>query len=200
MRNFNEDYSLVRFLHAIPNGDTVDLQLNGNPFFNDLDFTEFTPYMYVPKGEYTVEVFGENTIDNPIVSESIVIGDDELLTIAIVIDNGVLRLLPIEEDKEIASGRTSKVRFVHLVPNGREVNILLNEDMEFSNVGYLDVAEYILVDPGKYDVIVEASINNETINRSQININPNRIYTFYALGEAPNFEVLQSLDGATFLI
>lgn len=200
MRNFNEDYSLVRFLHAVPNGDTVDLQVNGTHFFNDLDFTQFTPYMYMPKGTYTVEAFHEDTVDNPIVSQSIVIGEDELLTVAIVIDNGVVRLLPIEEDKEIAAGRDSKVRFVHLVPNGREVNILLNEKEVFNNVGYLEVTEYALIAPAEYDADVEASINGEIINSSQIRINPNRIYTFYALGEAPNFDVLQSLDGATFLI
>lgn len=200
MRNFNEEYSLVRFLHAVPNGDTVDLQVNGTPFFNDLDFTQFTPYMYMPKGTYTVEAFNEDTVENPVVRQSITIDEDQLLTVAIVIDNGVVRLLPIEEDKEIAAGRESKVRFIHLVPNGREVNILLDGNKVFNNVGYLDVTEYILADPAVYDVDVEASINEDIINSSQIRINPNRIYTFYALGEAPNFEVLQSLDGATFLI
>lgn len=200
LRNFNEEYSLVRFLHAVPNGETVDVYVNGVPFFNDLDFTKFTPYMYLPKGTYTVEVFNEDTVENPLVMQELDINNDELLTVAIIIDNGAVKLLPIKEDKELAPGKQSKVRFVHLVPNGRDVNISLGGNQAFENVKYMDATKYELLDPGEYDTDVASSINNDVINSSQIKINPNRIYTFYAIGEAPNFEVLQSLDGATFLI
>ena len=67
MRNFNENYSLVRALHAVVGGDTVDIYLNGNPFFYNIKFTDFTPYVYVPEGKYTVEVFPRDQKENPIV-------------------------------------------------------------------------------------------------------------------------------------
>ena len=66
MRNFNENYSLVRGLHAVVGGDTVDIYLNGNPFFYNIKFTDFTPYVYVPEGKYTVEVFPRIKKENPI--------------------------------------------------------------------------------------------------------------------------------------
>ena len=46
MRNFNENYSLVRALHAVVGGDTVDIYLNGNPFFYNIKFTK---YIYLKK-------------------------------------------------------------------------------------------------------------------------------------------------------
>ena len=54
MRNFNENYSLVRALHAVVGEDVVDIYLNGSPFFYNVQFTDFTPYVYVPEGAYTV--------------------------------------------------------------------------------------------------------------------------------------------------
>lgn len=199
MRNFNKDYSLIRILHAVPGGEDVDIYLNGNPLFNELDFTKFTPYVYIPKGTYTIEVFEEDTKINPILQEKITVEAQELVTVAIIIDEGKIKLLPIKEDMEIAEGNKSKVRFVHLVSKGRTVNILMDNEKIFTDVSYKDVTEYKELDPKLYDVAVESVDSKQLIRRLRINVNPNRIYTFYAIGEAPNFEIIQSLDGATFM-
>ena len=36
MRNFDENYSLVRIVHAVVEGDVVDVHLNGSPFANNV--------------------------------------------------------------------------------------------------------------------------------------------------------------------
>lgn len=200
MRNFNKNYSLIRVLHAVPGGDDVDIYLNDKPFYKELDFTQFTPYIYVPQGKHTLIAYADGDLDKPILKQEIEVKNDELVTMAIVGDDKSIELLPIKEDKEIASGNNSKVRFVHLVPNGREVNILLDNKAEFSNVKFKDVTPYLEVAPKEYRIDVAAAQNGMIINSDLIKVNPNRIYTFYAVGNAPNFEVLQSVDGATFLI
>lgn len=200
MRNFDKEYSLVRFLHAVPNGDSVDIFVNGNSFYNELDFTEFTPYVYMPKGTYTIEVFSEDITDNSLVKQIINIKPEELVTVAIIVNNGKVELLTINEDMEIASGRDSKARFVHLVPNGRDVNIILDDKVIAKDLKYTNVTPYEILPPEEYEVDIEAVDSKQIIRSIKVKINPNRIYTFYAIGEAPNFEVLQSLDGATFLI
>ena len=43
MRNFNEEYSLVRALHAVVEGEVVDINLNGSPLYNNIQFTDLTP-------------------------------------------------------------------------------------------------------------------------------------------------------------
>lgn len=50
MRNFNENYSLVRGLHAVVGGDTVDIYLNGNPFFIILNL-QILHHMYMYQKE-----------------------------------------------------------------------------------------------------------------------------------------------------
>ena len=44
MRQWNKEYSLVRFLHAVPEGEEVDIYINNVPFYKGLEFTEFSPY------------------------------------------------------------------------------------------------------------------------------------------------------------
>ena len=174
--------------------------MNDKPFYKELDFTEFTPYVYVPQGKYTLTAYVNGDLDNVLLNQEIEINNDELVTMAITGDTGDIQLLPIKEDKELPNGSNSKIRFVHLVPNGREVNILLDGKEEFSNIKFRDVTPYLEVAPKLYDVSVATSQNNILINQDQIKVNPNRIYTFYAVGNAPNFDVMQSVDGATFLI
>ncbi|MGL5316038.1 MAG: DUF4397 domain-containing protein [Peptostreptococcaceae bacterium] len=200
MRNFNKNYSLIRVLHAVPGGDAVDIYLNDKPFYKGIDFTEFTPYIYVPQGKYILTIYRENTLDDPIVNEEIEVSNGGLSTIAIINDGDVIKALPIEEDKEIAEGNNSKIRFVHLVPNGREVNIIIDNIPEFKNIEFKDITEYMIVPPKEYVVDVAVSQNDQIIKSDKVNVNPNRIYTFYAIGNAPNFDIIQSVDGATFLI
>lgn len=46
---------------------------------------------------------------------------------------------------------------------------------------------------------IELTENKKTVLSNLVNINPNRIYTFYAIGISPNVDMIQTLDGATFL-
>ena len=200
MRNFNENYSLVRGLHAVVGGDTVDIYLNGNPFFYNIKFTDFTPYVYVPEGKYTVEVFLRDQKENPIIQSTIDISSCDLMTIAIIGENDRnIEILPIKEQIEIPTGNKSKARFIHLVPNGRPVDILLDQDVVLKDVEYKEVTQYTDVEPKTYQVDVLLSENGRLIRQTRVTINPGRIYSFYALGNKPNFQIFQSLDGATFI-
>lgn len=201
MRNFNENYSLVRGLHAVVGGDTVDIYLNGNPFFYNIKFTDFTPYVYVPEGKYTVEVFPRDQKENPIVTGTIEVSPGELITIAITGESDkTIEILQIKEEMETPTGNKSRARFIHLIPNGRPVDILLDKEMVLEDVEYKEVTPYTDVDPKTYQVDVLLNENGQLIRQIRVTINPGRVYSFYALGNKPNFQIFQSLDGATFMI
>ena len=200
MRNFDENYSLVRALHAVVDGDVVDIYLNGSPFFNNVQFTNFTPYVYVPEGKYKIEVFLRDQKENPIITDNIEINAGELNTIAVIGESGkTIEILPIKEEMEIPTGNKSKVRFIHLVPNGRLVNILLDKEMVLEDAEYKEVTPYTDIDPKTYQVDVLLNENGQLIRKIRVTINPGRVYSFYALGNKPNFQIFQSLDGATFM-
>ncbi len=199
MREIGGNYSLVRVLHAAPDADAVDVYINDTLFFKELSFTQFSPYVYVPEGNYTMSIYTVDTTENPILSKAIEIGNDELLTIAIIGDNNNLDFLSIEEETEGTDSQNSKLRVVNLVPSSPRVNILEGENVLFPDIGYKDITEYKTVSPGTYTLNVELVENGQIVLQNQIAITADRVYTLYALGNIPNVEIYQSLDGATFI-
>lgn len=200
MRIENDDiYSLVRVLHAVPGIEAVDIYLNGSLFFAGLRFTEFTPYVYVPEGVYEISIYSVDTTENPLIKRNIEIDDDELVTIAIAGRQGELRLISIDEEIEQTAPNTSKVRVANLAPNVPKMNVLSDGNMLFSDLEFLEVTDYIQIQPELYRVDLEEPINNTLIRSNRIRINPNRIYTLYILGSVPNVQIFQSLDGITFM-
>lgn len=197
MRNFDKDHSLVRIINAIPQSRGLDINLNGKTLFRDISFTDFTPYVYMPPGEYLLEVYTSQDKTEPIFKKDIKIGKDKLLSLAIAGNEGdKISLIRMKDDKEAPEGNLSKVRFVHLVPNGKPVNILLDGNTYAYDVSYKDVTPYIDLEGKVYDIEIELSQNNQLIRKLRVNIRPNKIYTFYAMGNKPNFQVFQSSDGS----
>ncbi|MGL4914084.1 MAG: DUF4397 domain-containing protein, partial [Romboutsia sp.] len=124
---------------------------------------------------------------------------EELITSAIIIDKGKIDLLPIPEEMGVPYGRRSKLKFVHLVPEAPAVNIAMDGDNIFTDLEYKNYTDYEEIPPREYTMDIEISKNNKLAISNQVNINPNKIYTFYAIGKAPNIDIIQTLDGATFL-
>jgi len=199
-RDWNENFSLIRFLHAVPEGEEVDVYINDTPFYNDLDFTDFTPYVYVPTGNYTVNVYLADTRENPILTQNIDVGSGQLVTIAISGENEDIKLIPVIEEITAVSGNNSKVRVVHLSPNAPSVNVLADNQPLFENVKYRDVTEYKVVPSKTYVVRIEEANSNKLMLQNQVTVNTSQIYTFYAVGNLPNASIIQSLDGSTFMV
>lgn len=199
MRQWNKEYSLIRFLHAVPEGENVDIYINDKPFYKGLEPNEFSPYVYVPQGNYTVTVYLEETQDNPIVNERIDVRTNELVTMVITGEEGDIKLLPVVEETEVVSGNNAKVRVVHLSPNAPAVNISADNQELFTNVKYRDVTPYKAIPAKVYTINIEEASTGRLMRQNQVTINPGRIYTFYAIGNIPNVNIVQSLDGATFM-
>lgn len=199
MRNFDENYSLIRALHAVAGGESFDIYLNNSPFFYNMRFTKFSPYVYVPKGTYLMRVFLRDKKYNPIVEQMIEVNGGELLTLAVIGEPDSVEILSIKEDIELPPPDKSKARLVNLVPNSVDVNVLLDGELVVSENSFKDITPYEVIEPKTYRVEVELSENNQLIRKLRVTIRPDRIYTFYAMGNKPNFQLFQSLDGATFL-
>lgn len=199
MRIFNPNYSLVRVLHAVPNGEVVDVYINDTLFFRDLVFRQFSPYIYLPEGSYNMSVYSANTRENPLISRNINVDKNKLITIAMIGNAGTLRLLNIEEGIEIPTKRKSKTRVVNLVPNSPDMNILYNDTVLFEHNDFRDITDYKEIDPGIYRIDLELFENGKIVRTTRVNINPDRIYSLYLLGNDANIEIFQSLDGASFI-
>lgn len=200
-RVYDENYSIIRFLHAVPRGKPVDIYFNNSLFFNRILFTQFTPYIYVPEGTYEVTIFETGTRENPILRESLEVQRDKMSTLAMTGYEDDLELLLINEAKEESENSDlSKVRIVHLSPNLPKLNIYLNDKIVFPDVDFREVTDYVEVpayDIYTLDIVLEKS--GRLLRSNQIAVNVDRVYSLYLLGNFANFQVFQSRDGTAFI-
>lgn len=200
-RVYDENYSIIRFLHAVPRGKPVDIYFNNSLFFNRILFTQFTPYIYVPEGTYEVTIFETGTRENPILRENLDVEKDKMSTLAMTGYEEDLELLLINEAKEESENTDlSKVRIVHLSPNLPKLNIYLNDKLIFPDVDFREVTDYVEIDAYDIytlDIVLEKS--GRLLRSNQIAVNVDRVYSLYLLGNFANFQVFQSRDGTAFV-
>ncbi|WP_270943029.1 DUF4397 domain-containing protein [Romboutsia lituseburensis] len=200
-RVYDENYSIIRFLHAVPRGKPVDIYFNNSLFFNRILFTQFTPYIYVPEGTYEVTIFETGTRENPILREYLEVQRDKMFTLAMTGYEEDLELLLINEAKEESENTDlSKVRIVHLSPNLPKLNIYLDDNLVFPGVDFREVTDYVEIpayDIYTLDIVLEKS--GRLLRSNQIAVNVDRVYSLYLLGNFANFQVFQSRDGTAFV-
>mmetsp|Transcript_10437 Transcript_10437/g.17066 ORF Transcript_10437/g.17066 Transcript_10437/m.17066 type:complete len:281 (+) Transcript_10437:69-911(+) len=112
--------SLVRFLHASPDGPAVDLLANDAqaPLAIGLEFSAITTYAAVPSGTYTFYVVPSNgTQEDAVNSTTVDLEDGEDYTIAAVgmISRGTFEIL-VKADHNKAAWKSAKIRWVNLAP------------------------------------------------------------------------------------
>lgn len=191
--------SLARILHAVPEGGSVDVYLDGLPFYKNILFTQFSPYIYVPEGEYEITVYNQNTKENPLVIQNIKTNSNELVTVAITGNIDDIELLEIPEKITFPQPGNALGRYVNLSPNLPEVDIILDEEIIFEEVGFREYTEYKEIEEGEYKVDLVSSKDDRVIKKNLVDFTDGRIYTFYTLGNLPNIQTIKSLDGASYL-
>ena len=195
-----EASSLVRVFHASPQAPEVDVYVDGNLAFSDIEFKEFTKYVYLDEGNHNVEVYLAGTKESPVISQIVDVPDGEMITVAAIGNLDELSLLAIPDDvsKEV-SDSYSTFRVIHLSPDAPAVDILEGEETLFEDIEFGEGTDYVEVEPGKYNVKIALSSDGTVVLPLEIRLNPNRIYTIYAVGDAANLSAIQSVDGNTYI-
>ncbi|MGL6107963.1 DUF4397 domain-containing protein [Romboutsia sp.] len=191
--------SLVRMFNALSSNKAVDIYSDGILIFSDVEYKEFTSYMYVMEGSHKIDVYEAGTKEKPIIRTTIKLPVSQIFTIAITGNENEETLLVIGEDinkkvsKESAIGRT-----VNLAPDIPIVDLAFNEKPSVDNISYRDETPYVFIPPDKYDIYVKEASTGNIIAEYKFEFKPNRIYTLYIIGNPPNVELLQSVDGNTY--
>lgn len=193
----------IRVLHASPDASAVDVYANGIPIARNLTYKNFTEYLQLLAGDYNVAVYPAGTTETPLIQTSVEISPQTSYTLAVagrLIDPGIL---PVPEPRmTIPPGRVM-LRFVHLSPNAPSVDVTSNDFIIFREVGFKEISEYTLVDPGTYTFQLLLSGTNEVLlTVPNATLSADRFYTTYLVGlggATPPLELLIPLDGNSYL-
>ena len=77
-------------------------------------------------------------------------------------------------------------------------DIFFNDKQAVDNIDYRDETEYEYLNPGKYTVFVKENLTGNQLATVNLEYKANRIYTIYIIGNQPNVELIQAVDGNTY--
>ena len=104
-----------------------------------------------------------------------------------------------EDDKtQKPSTKDAVVRIINLSPELGVIDVKFNGVAYADDIEYRDETEYTYLPIGKYVVAVEDGNNVNQFAQGNYEFKANRIYTIYIVGNKPNIEIIQSVDGNTY--
>lgn len=200
----NPTPSYYRLLHASPDAPQVDVYINGKLVAKNLKYLHFTSYIKAPGGVYEVKVYPAGKKDTPVIDTKLQLVPGSIYTVAAAGNLRDVSLLPILEPLPGPTPGYAMIRFSHLSPDTPPVDITLPDGKKlFQDVEFKETTGYIPVPPGNYTVQARLTGTSKVaLIVPNINLQPNKIYTVYAVGKpigTPPLQVLIPLDGSTYL-
>ncbi|QGU94355.1 DUF4397 domain-containing protein [Clostridium bovifaecis] len=191
--------SYFRILHASPNTPAVDVYANGNLIVNNFNYKQVSPYIYVPVGNYDIEVYPARDKSKPIIKERIIVPKEIILNIAITGVFPNISLYPLPEPVARQKFGRPCIRFIHLSPGASAMDITLpDETIIFKNLGYKEFTKYACILEGRYSFEIRTAGTEESIlNTKSTQLAPNNYYTVYILGvggDNSNLEAVTLLE------
>lgn len=192
--------SYVRVFHASPDAPEVDIYVNGAIAFENLSYKEFTEYVPLPMGDYNVEVYPAGQTGTPVLTQNISVPRQQVVTVVAAGNLEDLQLVPyIEGNANNLPVNESRARVIHLSPDAPNVDVLVDGNVLFNDIGFLDATEYAQLPSGSYNVTVELADTQNVVLTLMPDFKSQKVYTIYVIGNPPDLSYIQSLDGSTFV-
>jgi hypothetical protein len=123
----------IRVVHASPDAPGVDILVNGARVIENLPFREYTEYLSVPAGTYSIQVNVTGTSTTVLQASPALAAGRDYTALALGYAGGKspsLRLKLLEDDNALPSNGNIKVRVVHGAPGAPEVDVYVTTPFE----------------------------------------------------------------------
>lgn len=155
----------VRVVHASPDAPAVDIYVNGGKVLENLPFREYSEYLALPAGSYSVDikVTGTDTLVKN-VPISVAAGKD-YTAMAVGYAGGNtpgFDVMWLEDDNSLPADNGVKLRVVHAAPGAPQVDVyvttpfetLMGKNPVLNNVPFKVASGYLTVPIGMYQARV----------------------------------------------
>ncbi len=200
-----ENGSYIRFLHAAYNAPAIDIFINDVPIVKDLSYRNFSQYYKASAGFYNVKIYPAGNKNLILLEETIELTKNNIYTLAVMgmYDANGIELNLIADHLRDIDKNYSYIRFINLSPSLENVDVVLNDKLEISQLSYGTVSSYLEMKPGKYNFKAYSSEQDKLVleNPNMI-LNAGKIYSGYIVGinnTKNNLQILIPLEGATYL-
>ncbi|MGM7700611.1 DUF4397 domain-containing protein [Pseudalkalibacillus sp. Hm43] len=181
----NMGMAKVRVLHASPDAPAVDVYVNGQQILENISYQQKSEYISVPGGQYQIEIYPAGKMNQPVLSQMVMVEPGKMYTVAAADTLENLRLIAVLDSDNVSPGQ-SKVRVWHLSPNAPAVDIAVKGgDVLFRNVPFGKATRYLTLPPTTSDLEVRiAGTEQPVLTIPEVTLEPNQVYTATAVGLA----------------
>lgn len=191
----------LRFFHAVPNGPTVNVLINGQLALSDISFTEASDYISLTGQSHTIQLVSSDNPDNFLFETIIDTEAEQIYTLVVTGKVAMMEALVIEDNHTLPAAGHAQIRFVHLSPNAPTLDVLAKNGLEanlFSDIGFKGAARYVPLKAGEYDFTLKVSGTSViAFSSSPITLEADTVYSLFAVGLAggePGLQVVPQVE------
>lgn len=190
--------ALVRVVHAVPGGASVDVFADDTKVFTSIAYKTASPYKEVSGERHTFRIrpAGQDTAQ-PLAENSEGLSDGKHYTVVAWAGNdGKPALYIVNDDLVPPSSGKAKVRIIHASPDAGEVDVYAKEGNKklFGGVNALKETSYSEFEPmsGTLEVRPEGK-NNAVLTIPNVKFDAGDTYTIVVLGKAQGTPKLEAM-------
>ncbi len=187
------DTGRVRVMHASPDAPAVDIFVDGAKAVTALAFPSNTPYVSLPAGGHTVEVFvsPSDGSGDPVLSAILDVqaGKDYTVLAVGTLAGGNLGLEVFEDNNATPAAGNAHVRLIHASPDAPPVKVAVagTDTYIFTGVAFRAFGPYTPVPAGTYDLDVQLNSTVDSVLAiNDLTLTARTVYTAVAVGLAGN--------------
>lgn len=183
-----EDETELRVIHAVPDAPAVDVYVDGELVFEDVEFGNESEYETVPTGTQNVTVTPANDSETEVFEAEVDIENQTTVALGgeLAEDGENVSALALADDADPAENE-SAVRLAHLAPDAPTVDVTVEEtgDVLFNDVEFGNASDYETVPAGDYTLEVQNATGDddgEVVATIDVTVEDGEAYTAVATG------------------
>lgn len=194
-----DEMANVRLVGGLPTDTWLDMALDDEPMFKDLEYKDVGEYAETGSGTRVLRITPKGSSD-PVIEGEIELAANTDYTVAVAGTVAEVEAFIYEDDNTATEPGEARIRLVHLAHGAPALDVLAGDTALWENVAYGDDSAYVRLDAGTYAVDVrEAGTSDVLLPADDMTVEAGTIYTLFVLGRVdgmPPLMLLQSADAA----
>ncbi|MDI7277346.1 MAG: DUF4397 domain-containing protein, partial [Anaerolineae bacterium] len=195
------EQAALRAVHAVPGAPAVDVFVDGNRVFSNVDYKEATDYAALSAGTHSVRVLpaGAGAQQQALIDTTVNLGAESYNTLAAVGQTGNVQPLVLVNESTLPVINQARVRAVHASPDAPAVDVAVRGgEVLFGGVSFPSASGYQTVAAGTLNLEVRRTgTDNVVLQVPNVTLNGATVYSIFVVGLAggqPPLEAVVVVD------
>jgi hypothetical protein len=200
VRGQGDDVAYVRLVGALPVDNMLDMSLDGEAVFENLEYQDVGTYEAVTAGTRVLRLTPHEG-GEPVLEGEVELVADVYYTIVVTGTPDEVEGHVFEDDLTAPDAGTARLRLVHVTPQVGAVHLLASDGSPLAEgLVYGDASEYIATAAGLHDLTVrDADSGDDLITATDLELVDGHVYTAFFMGvpgDDPGLALVTAVDAA----